>query len=81
MDKIKAKTKGKYLWVRTIGSSIIGYLFDTIPFVLIAFLGVLTTRDLMLMIASQYIMKLTIEVVFGTPLAYAAIAWLKKKYN
>ena len=81
MDKIKAKTKGKHLWVRTIGSSIVGYLFDTIPFVLIAFLGVLTTRELLLMIASQYIMKLTIEVLFGTPLAYAAIAYFKKKYN
>ena len=81
MDKIKAKTNGRHLWIRTIGSSIIGYLFDTIPFVLIAFLGVLTTRDLMLMIASQYIMKLTIEVVFGTPLAYAAVAYLRKRYN
>ena len=29
MDKIKSKTKGKRLWVRTIGSSIIGYIFDT----------------------------------------------------
>ena len=79
MEKIKSKTKGKRLWVRTIGSSIIGYIFDTVPFVLIAFLGVLTTRDLMLMIASQYIMKLTIEAVFGTPLAYAAILYMKKK--
>ena len=79
MEKIKSKTKGKRLWVRTIGSSIIGYIFDTVPFVLIAFLGVLTTRDLLLMIASQYIMKLTIEAVFGTPLAYAAILYMKKK--
>ena len=81
MDKIKSKTKGKYLWVRTIGSSIVGYLFDTVPFVLIAFLGVLTTRDLLLMIATQYVMKLAIEAIFGTPLAYAAIAYLRKRYN
>ena len=79
MDKIKSKTKGKFLWVRTIGSSMVGYIFDTIPFVLIAFLGVLTTRDLILMIVSQYIMKLSIEVLFGTPMAYAAIAYLRKK--
>jgi uncharacterized PurR-regulated membrane protein YhhQ (DUF165 family) len=57
----------------------IGYIFDTVPFVLIAFLGVLTTRDLFLMIISQYIMKLTIEVLFGTPMAYAAIAYLRKR--
>ena len=79
MDRIKRATKGKYLWVRTIGSSIVAYLFDTIPFVLIAFLGVLTTRDLLLMIVSQYLMKLAIEVIFGTPLAYAAIKYLKRR--
>ena len=81
MDKIKNKTKGRHLWVRTIGSSIVGYLFDTVPFVLIAFLGVLTTRDLLLMIASQYIMKLAIEAIFGTPMAYAAIAYLRKRHR
>ena len=78
MDKIKSRTKGRHLWVRTIGSSLVGYLFDTIPFVLIAFLGVLSTRDLLLMIVSQYIMKLAIESFFGTPLAYAAVAYLRK---
>ena len=81
MDKIKAKTKGRHLWVRTIGSSIVGYLFDTVPFVLIAFLGVLTTRDLLLMIVSQYLMKLAIEAVFGTPMAYAAISYLRKRHR
>ena len=79
MDKIKAKTKGKHLWLRTIGSSIVGYIFDTVPFVLIAFLGVLTTRDLILMVITQYIMKLAIEALFGTPMAYAAIAYLKNR--
>ncbi len=78
MDKIRKKTKGRRLWVRTIGSSIVGYLFDTVPFVLIAFLGVLTTRDLILMIVSQYIMKLAIEAIFGTPMAYAAIRYLRR---
>ena len=78
MDKIRKKTKGRRLWVRTIGSSIIGYLFDTVPFVLIAFLGVLTTRDLLLMIVSQYVMKLAIEAFFGTPMAYAAIRYLRR---
>ena len=81
MDKIKSRTKGKHLWVRTIGSSIVGYVFDTVPFVLIAFLGVLTARDLLLMIVSQYLMKLGIEALFGTPLAYAAVAYLRRKYN
>ena len=38
MERIKAKTKGRRLWVRTIGSSIIGYMFDSVPFVLIGLL-------------------------------------------
>ena len=79
MERIKIKTKGRFLWVRTIGSSIVGYLFDTLPFVLIAFAGILTTRDIMLMIAMQYFMKLAIEVFFGTPMAYAVIVFLKRK--
>ena len=79
MDKIKSRTKGKHLWIRTIGSSLVGYVFDTVPFVLIAFLGVLTTRDLLLMIISQYLMKLAIEAFFGTPLAYAVVAYLRKR--
>ena len=79
MDKMKKFTKGKHLWFRTIGSSIVGYIFDTVPFVLIAFVGALTTRDILLMILSQYIIKIAIEALFGTPMAYALIAFLKKK--
>ncbi len=78
MDKIKKKTKGKRLWVRTIGSSVIAYFFDTVPFVLIAFAGLLTVRDILLMIVLQYFMKLGIEAVFGTPMAYATIKLLRK---
>ncbi|MBR5856113.1 MAG: hypothetical protein IKY70_02440, partial [Bacteroidales bacterium] len=51
---------------------------DTVPFVLIAFLGVMNPRDLLLMIAFQYFMKLGIEVFFGTPLAYATIHIFKR---
>ena len=79
MERIKLKTKGKRLWVRTIGSSMIGYLFDTLPFVLIAFLGVVSTHDLLYMMAFQYVSKLLIESFFGTPMAYAAVYWLKRK--
>ncbi len=78
MDWMKRKTEGKYLWFRTIGSSIVGYLFDTLPFVIIAFVGVVSTRDLLLMLVTQYVMKLGIEAFFGTPMAYAVIAWVKR---
>ena len=78
MERIKKITRGRMLWVRTIGSSVVGYLLDTLPFVLIAFLGVLSTRDILMMIAFQYLMKLGIEVLFGTPLAYVVILALKR---
>ena len=78
MVKIRKKTKGRHLWVRTIGSSAIAYVFDSLPFVLIAFLGVVSTRELMLMIAFQYCSKLCIEAVFGTPMAYAAIKFIRR---
>ena len=78
MERIKRLTKGRRLWVRTIGSSMVGYLFDSLPFVLIAFAGVVTTHDLVVMCVVQYVVKLLIEVLFGTPLAYAAIGWMKR---
>ena len=78
MEKIKIKTKGKHLWVRTIGSSAVAYLFDSLPFVLIAFLGIVSTHDLLMMIAFQYGVKLLIESVFGTPMAYAVIHALRR---
>ena len=79
MERIKARTTGRHLWVRTIGSSVIGYLADTLPFVLIAFAGIVSTHDLVMMLLTQYFMKLGIEAIFGTPMAYAAVRWARRK--
>ena len=79
MEKMKKLTNGRHLWVRTIGSSLVGCLFDTVPFVLIAFVGSLTTHDLLLMILTQYVLKIGIEAIFGTPMAYALIAALRNR--
>jgi uncharacterized integral membrane protein (TIGR00697 family) len=78
MEKIKLRMKGRRLWVRTIGSSMVGYVFDTLPFVLIAFAGVVSTRELLLMMAFQYGSKLLIETTMGTPMAYAAVHALRR---
>lgn len=78
MDKMKQKMTGRKLWVRTIGSSMVGYVFDTLPFVLIAFLGVVTTKELLLMMAFQYFSKLIIEATMGTPMAYAVVRMLRR---
>ena len=81
MEKIKKLTQGKWLWVRTIGSSALAYLFDSLPFVLIAFAGVVSTHDLLLMITFQYFSKLIIEASMGTPMAYALIHLIKRYYH
>ena len=78
MDYIKRKMQGHRLWVRTIGSSMVGYLFDSLPFVLIGFAGTVSTHDLVMMILFQYFSKLAIESLFGTPLAYLSIGWVKR---
>lgn len=79
MVKIKQMTKGRFLWMRTIGSSVLGYIFDTVVFVLVAFVGTVPAKEIFTMITAQYFAKLIIEALSGTPLAYAAIAFLKRK--
>lgn len=81
LEKIKKITNGKKLWIRTIGSSAVGYLFDAVPFVLIAFAGTIGTAELISMIVIQYFSKLLIEALFGTPMAYAGIAFIKSKVD
>ena len=81
MERIKSWTHGKYMWLRTIGSSMVGYFFDSVPFVVIAFYGTVPIEDLLKMIVLQYVLKLIIEAFAGTPLAYMVVAWLKKHYK
>lgn len=77
--KIKEITKGKHLWMRTIGSSAVGYVFDTVVFVLVAFAGVAPAKDLLTMIVAQYFMKLGLESIAATPMAYALIGWMRRR--
>ena len=78
MERIKLKTHGRYLWMRTIGSSAVAHIIDSVAFVFIAFAGTVTTKELGMMILFQYFSKLSIEVLFGTPMAYAAIHSIKQ---
>jgi len=78
LAKMKIITKGKYLWSRTIGSTIVGEMLDTSIFCLIAFYGVLPTELLVAVIISNYIFKVGVEVLF-TPITYKLVLFLKKK--
>ena len=80
MSLIKKLTKGKYLWLRTIGSSAIGYMLDSVAFVVIAFYGTISNEELFMMMLFQYIMKLSFEILLSTPLVYAVVSFLKRKY-
>lgn len=77
LAKLKLKTKGKFLWLRTIGSTIVGEGLDTVIFCLISFYGVLPNELLGLVILSNYIFKVGIEVIF-TPVTYLIVNALKR---
>lgn len=75
LEKIKVWIGVKFLFVRTIGSSIVGQLVDTAIFILIAFYGFVPNNVLLTMVLSQYVTKVILEAVAGTPLAYLLVAW------
>ncbi len=78
LAKMKVWTAGKHLWMRTIGSTLVGQAIDSALFILIAFGAVLPTSLLVTLIVSNYIFKVAIEILF-TPLTYKAIAYLKAR--
>lgn len=80
LAKLKVKTEGKYLWFRTISSTIVGQLLDTIIFVVIAFYGVFPVSLLISIVISGYLMKVATEVLL-TPATYLVVNKLKKAEN
>jgi len=80
LAKMKILTKGRYLWTRTIGSTLVGEAVDTALFVTVAFWGVLGNDLLLAVIVSNYIFKVGVEVLF-TPVTYAVTGTLKRLEN
>ncbi|MEE9552653.1 MAG: queuosine precursor transporter [candidate division Zixibacteria bacterium] len=78
LAKMKIMTKGKWLWSRTIGSTIVGEGIDTVLFVMIAFYGVFSNELLIAIMISNYVFKVAFEAIL-TPATYATVAFLKKK--
>lgn len=77
LSKMKIFTNGKHLWTRIIGSTVVGELFDSTIFVVIAFIGTIPGSAVISMILSFYLIKVIIEVVL-TPVTYYTINKLKK---
>lgn len=80
LAKMKIAMKGKHLWMRTIGSTIIGEGADTAIFCLVAFYGVFSNELLFTIIVSNYIFKVGFEVLC-TPITYKVVGFLKKAEN
>ncbi|MBI3544940.1 MAG: queuosine precursor transporter, partial [Deltaproteobacteria bacterium] len=77
LAKMKIWTQGRHLWVRTVGSTIVGELVDSLIFYPVAFLGVWSKELVVQVMISNYCLKVLCEVVF-TPLTYKVVAFLKK---
>lgn len=78
LAKMKVLTRGRHLWSRTIGSTVFGQAVDSAIFYPVAFLGVWETHDVLLVMVTNWAMKVTWEAVL-TPLTYAAVGWLKAR--
>lgn len=76
MAKMKIRTQGRWLWARTIASTLVGELVDTLLFVLIAFAGVWPRQLLLQIVVSNYLFKTAVEAAV-TPLTYRVINFLK----
>jgi uncharacterized integral membrane protein (TIGR00697 family) len=80
LAKMKLWTGGKHLWSRTIGSTIVGELADSLIFYPLAFYGVWENSLIIQVLFSNYAMKVLWEVV-NTPITYRVVAFLKKAEN
>jgi uncharacterized integral membrane protein (TIGR00697 family) len=77
LAKLKVRTAGKKLWLRTIGSTIVGEACDTLIFYPLAFYGVWDSELLRLVMLGNYLIKVSWEVI-ATPLTYWIVAALKR---
>jgi uncharacterized integral membrane protein (TIGR00697 family) len=78
LTKMKTATQGKWLWTRTIGSTLIGELLDSLVFFTVACLaGVFQWEIFISLVLTNYLFKCSIEVLM-TPLTYFGVAKLKK---
>ena len=81
LSRLKVLMKGKYLWVRTIGSTLVGQLLDSFIFVLVAsFAGVFGWELFATLVFTNYLFKCSIEILM-TPFTYGTVHFLKKAEN
>ena len=77
MSKMKLVTKGKLLWTRTIGSTVVGQLVDTVIVITIVFIGVHEFRTMLNLMFTGYVFKVSYEAL-ATPVTYLIVNRLKR---
>ena len=77
LAKMKIQTKGRFLWLRTIGSTVVGEGVDSAVFYPVAFYGVWTDELLIQVMLGNYVIKVAWEAVI-TPLTYVVVNFLKR---
>ena len=78
LARMKLWTRGRMLWSRTIGSTVIGQGIDSLIFYPLAFLGVWTTEQVLTVMVTNWLLKVSWEVVL-TPVTYAVVGFLKRR--
>jgi uncharacterized integral membrane protein (TIGR00697 family) len=78
LARLKLATRGRWLWMRTIGSTVVGQGLDSGVFVTLAFAGTVPAGALVQIVGGQWVFKVLYEAA-ATPLTYAAVAWLKAR--
>lgn len=77
LSRMKIWTEGRHLWIRTIGSTIVGELVDSVVFFTLAFAGTLGWGLILRTTIYLYLWKVLLEVVL-TPVTYRVVAYLKR---
>jgi len=77
LAKMKLWTGGRMLWTRTVGSTVVGQLVDTVILVAIGFSGTAPVAVLARLVVGAYLFKVVYEVV-ATPVTYAIVGFLKR---
>jgi queuosine precursor transporter len=77
LAKMKVMTSGRFLWMRTIGSTLIGELADSAVFITVAFSGIWPPDTILTGVITQWLLKSGYEVI-ATPLTYVVVTYLKR---
>jgi len=78
LAKLKIATAGRWLWLRTIGSTVVGEGLDSLIFIVLAFAGTMPTAVLGGVVLGQWVAKVLYEAA-ATPLTYGVVGWLKAR--